>query len=101
MVIEWLRVNVVPELRELYLQKDHEIWTAGLSQYPGFLNKEVWISPDRLNEVVLVIRWESFEAWKAIPSDVLASLDAAFNAVMGETHEIVDAGGYQVWRFPS
>ncbi|MBD2091548.1 TIGR03792 family protein [Microcoleus sp. FACHB-1515] len=100
MVIEWLRVRVEPELRELYVQKDHEIWTAGLSQYPGFLNKEVWISPDRLDEVVLVIRWESFAAWKSIPSDALARLDAEFNAVMGETHEIVDAGGYQVRRFP-
>lgn len=101
MVIEWLRVKVVPELRELFVQKDHEIWTAGLSQYPGFISKEVWISPEQLDEVVLVIRWESFADWKAVPSEVLAQLDAAFNAVMGETHEIVDAGGYQVRRFPS
>ncbi|NJL21302.1 MAG: TIGR03792 family protein [Leptolyngbyaceae cyanobacterium SM1_3_5] len=101
MVIEWLRVRVEPELRELFVQKDHEIWTAGLSQHPGFLSKEVWISPDRFDEVVLVIRWESFESWKSVPAEALARLDAEFNAVMGETHEIVDAGGYQVRRFPS
>lgn len=101
MVIEWLKVNVAPELREQYVQKDYEIWTAGLSQYPGFLNKEVWISPDRLNEVVLVIRWESFETWKAVPAEALERLDAEFNAAMGDTHEIIEAQGYQVRLFPS
>ena len=101
MVIEWLKVNVAPELREQYVQKDHEIWTAGLSRYPGFLNKEVWISPDRLDEVVLVIRWESYEAWQAVPADALERIDAEFNSALGNTHAIVGATRYQVRRFPT
>ena len=97
MVIEWLKFQVKPELREQFVQKDAEIWTGVLSQYPGFLGKEVWISPDNLAEVVAVIRWESLEAWKSIPADVLKATEARFAAAMGEgTQAIVEAGQYQV-----
>lgn len=98
MVIEWLKVNVAPELREQYLQKDDEIWTSALSRYPGFLSKEVWISPDDLAELVLVIRWETFEQWKAIPAEDLQRIDAEFIAAMGDTNRIVASSRYQVRR---
>jgi uncharacterized protein (TIGR03792 family) len=100
MVIEWLKVNVTPELREQYIQKDAEIWTTALSRYPGFLSKEVWISPDNLAEVVLIIRWESFEQWDAIPPEDLQRVEAQFAAVMGDTNRIVESSRYQVRRFP-
>jgi uncharacterized protein (TIGR03792 family) len=100
MVIEWLKVNVAPELREQYIQKDAEIWTAALSQYPGFLSKEVWISPDDLSELVLIIRWESFEQWQAVPVADLRRVEEQFNAAMGNTHEIVESARYQVRRYP-
>ena len=97
MEIEWLKVEVQPELREQFVQKDAEIWTAVLSQYPGFLNKEVWISPDRLSEVVLVVHWASFEQWKAIPAADLQQTEARFNAAMGgDTYRIVEALRYQL-----
>lgn len=101
MVIEWLKISVAPELRERYVQLDHEIWTAGLSQYPGFISKEVWISPDNLNEVVLIIRWETYEQWQAIPAEALAQIETAFNQALGDDrHEIVESARYQVRRFP-
>lgn len=100
MVIEWLKVSVAPELREQYIQKDEEIWTAALAQYPGFLSKEVWISPDRPEEVILVIRWESFEQWNAIPTDVLERVEAEFNEALGDVYEIVESSRYQVRKFP-
>lgn len=97
MVIEWLKFQVKPELREQFVQKDAEIWTDILSQYPGFLGKEVWISPDDLTEVVAVIHWESLEAWKSIPADVLKAAETRFTAAMGEGNQtIVEAGQYQV-----
>lgn len=68
MVIERLKVKVSPELRERYIQKDAEIWTAALSSYPGFLGKEVWIDPE-LSEVVLVICWANREQWKLFPTE--------------------------------
>lgn len=100
MVIEWLKVNVTPELREQYVQKDNEIWTSALSRYPGFLGKEVWISPDDLAEVVLVIRWETLEQWKAIPAEDLQRIDAEFVAAMGNTNRIVESSRYQVRLYP-
>ncbi|MFM7424597.1 MAG: TIGR03792 family protein [Elainella sp.] len=96
MEIEWLKVEVQPDLREQFVQKDDEIWTAMLSQYPGFLNKEVWISPDNLSEVILVIHWASFEQWQAIPKADLDQTEAQFNAAMGDTYKIVEGVRYQV-----
>jgi uncharacterized protein (TIGR03792 family) len=96
MEIEWLKVEVQPDLREQFVQKDDEIWTAMLSQYPGFLNKEVWISPDNLSEVILVIHWASFEQWQAIPKADLDQTEAEFNAAMGDTYKIIQVSRYQV-----
>jgi uncharacterized protein (TIGR03792 family) len=99
MVIEWLKFTVTAELREQFVQKDAEIWTVVLASYPGFLNKEVWISPDRLDEVVAVIRWESLEQWQAIPAEVLNQTEAKFAAAMGDTYQMVGAEKYQVRKF--
>jgi uncharacterized protein (TIGR03792 family) len=99
MVIEWLKFTVTPELREQFVQKDAEIWTAVLASYPGFLNKEVWISSDRLEEVVAVIRWESLEQWQAIPAEVLEQTEARFAAAMGDSYEMVEADKFQVRKF--
>lgn len=96
MVIEWLKVRVSPELRERYVQKDAEIWTTALSKYPGFLNKEVWISSDNLAEVILVIHWETFEQWQAIPAADLERVEAEFQQAMGDTYTIVESAKYQV-----
>jgi uncharacterized protein (TIGR03792 family) len=99
MVIEWLKFTVTAEQREQFVQKDTEIWTSVLAGYPGFLNKEVWISPDRLEEVVIVIRWESLEQWQAIPADVLEQTEARFSAAIAGTYQLVEATKYQVRKF--
>lgn len=96
MEIEWLKVHVTPELREQFVQKDAEIWTAALAQYPGFLSKEVWISSDNLSEVIIVIHWESLEQWQAIPQAALEQVEAQFNQAMGDSSTIVEASRYQV-----
>lgn len=101
MEIEWLKFRVVPELRERFVQKDDEIWTRFLSQYPGFLGKEIWISPENTDEVICVIRWASFEQWQAIPSEDLQAIDQRFNAEMGEnTFTLLTSNRYQVRKFP-
>ena len=99
MVIEWLKVRVDPEKREEYVQKDAEIWTKALSKYPGFLSKEVWISPENLSEVILVIHWESFEKWHAIPPQDLERVEAEFAEAMGRSYELVESAGYQVRKW--
>jgi hypothetical protein len=45
MVIEWLKIQLAPGLREKYIQKDEEIWTALLVQYPGFWAKRCGLIP--------------------------------------------------------
>lgn len=101
MVIEWLKFQVAPELREKLIQEDEKIWTAALAQYPGFLSKQVWIDPQALNEVVFVIHWESLEAWKSIPADILDETEKRFAERMGKgTYQLVEAKGFQVRKFP-
>ncbi len=66
MVIEWLRFQVNPELREVFIQRDEEIWTEGLKKYAGYLGKEVWIEPYS-NDVIIMIRWENMDVWQSVP----------------------------------
>lgn len=100
MVVEWLKIRVSPELREKFIAKDAEIWTATLSTYPGFLSKEVWINPETPDEVVIMIRWETLEQWKAVPAKHLTKIEARFTQEFGESQEIIEAAQYQVRKFP-
>lgn len=100
MVIEWLKFQVAEELRENFIQKDEEIWTAALAKYSGFLGKEVWISPEDPQEVIFVIHWETREAWKAIPQDYLNATEKRFNQAFEQnTYKIIEAQEYSVRKF--
>jgi uncharacterized protein (TIGR03792 family) len=97
MVIEWLKIHVTPEQREYYIQKDAEIWTVALAKYPGFLGKEVWLNPDNMTEIILVIHWETIEQWQAIPAHELQEIEAQLAKAMGNAeHKIVESARYQV-----
>ncbi|MBD1878814.1 TIGR03792 family protein [Coleofasciculus sp. FACHB-T130] len=100
MVIEWLQVRVPPELREKYIQKDGEIWTAFLAGCPGFLGKEVWLNPNEPTEVILVIRWATREQWKSVASERLEEIERQFVQAMGEAFPIVQLAEYQIRKFP-
>ncbi|EKQ71130.1 putative cyanobacterial protein, TIGR03792 family [Leptolyngbyaceae cyanobacterium JSC-12] len=100
MVIEWLKFQVAETLRETFVQKDEEIWTAALAKYPGFMGKEVWLTTDKPDEVIFVIQWESLDAWKSIPADVLENTEQAFAQQVGEgTYKIVESNAYQLRKF--
>ncbi|MBD2108005.1 TIGR03792 family protein [Nodosilinea sp. FACHB-13] len=101
MVIEWLTFAVDPENRETFVRLDNDIWTAALSQYPGFISKEVWISPDLLDQVVYVVRWQTREQWKAIPQADLDAIEQQFDAAVNFSYRMIDAREYQVRRYPS
>ncbi|WP_443029131.1 TIGR03792 family protein [Spirulina sp. CS-785/01] len=99
MVIEWLQFRVNPEHREQFVQQDAEIWTPVLARYPGFSGKEVWVSPDS-PEIIIIIRWETREQWKAIPETVLIETEAKFAQAMGNTYDLVEGKEYQLRKFP-
>jgi uncharacterized protein (TIGR03792 family) len=92
MVIEWLRFEVPPEQWEAFICRDEEVWTVGLKNFSGFLGKEVWIDPVQQN-VVMIIRWNSKEEWKSIPTSELERLDA----MMGDLRmPIIESREYRV-----
>jgi uncharacterized protein (TIGR03792 family) len=100
MVIEWLRFQVAEAARETFIQKDEAVWTAALSNYSGFLGKEVWLNPKVTNEVVFVIHWTSREAWQSVPADVLEKTEKEFAAQMGtNSYRLIESKEYQVRKF--
>lgn len=104
MVIEWLKFDVDPKLREKFIQQDEKIWTTSLSTFPGFLGKEVWIEPDAPDKVVLVIRWQTREQWKSVPLKDLVKIEQQFAAVMREmniNYKMIASREFQIRKFPS
>jgi uncharacterized protein (TIGR03792 family) len=101
MVIEWLTFEVDPEYRETFVQIDDQIWTSSLSQYPGFISKEVWISPEYLGQVVLVVHWQTREQWKAIPQEELDAIEQRFSQAVSFDYALVEVREYQVRRYPT
>ncbi|MBF2063725.1 MAG: TIGR03792 family protein [Calothrix sp. C42_A2020_038] len=100
MVIELLRFKVPSQRREIFIQKDDEIWTAALAKYPGFLGKEVWINPNAPEEVTLVIKWATREQWKAIPNKDLDTISQQFDRALGFSSQMIESSEYQVRKFP-
>ncbi|MEG4168344.1 MULTISPECIES: TIGR03792 family protein [unclassified Microcoleus] len=95
MVIEWLKFQVPPEKWEAFIQRDEEVWTAGLRSLPGFLGKETWVDPVQ-NEVVILIRWQTRELWKSVSQSTIDELDAK----MGDLQiAIAESREYQVRKF--
>ncbi len=102
MVIEWLKFKVSPQSRDIFIQLDNQIWTPVLTQFPGFLGKEVWISPDIPEEITLVIRWESYQQWKTIPQDILEETEEKFAQQMKDhSYQMIEGKEYQIRKFPT
>ncbi|WP_353930035.1 TIGR03792 family protein [Okeanomitos corallinicola TIOX110] len=99
MVIELLKFKVPGELRETFIQKDEEIWSSALSKYPGFLGKEVWINPDDFTEVLIVVRWQNRELWKAIPEEKINAVSQEFDNSLGFEYQMLAVSEYQVRKY--
>ena len=84
MAIEQLFFEVDPEKLDCWLEIDHEVWTAGLAEWPGFAGKEVWINQDRPGEITVIVYWTSYEKWKSIDPEWVARTDAAFRQALAE-----------------
>lgn len=92
-VIEELTIEVDPLQRDAYVARDAAVWTPFLESCDGFVDKQVWLPHDRLDLVVVVIRWESLAQWKAIGHEQVAEVDQK----MGELHtDAISCRSYQV-----
>lgn len=100
MVIEWLKFRVQPEVREKFVEQDQAIWTKALATQSGFLSKEIWINPDIADEIIVVIRWQTREQWKAIAPELLAQTEEIFKASMGkDSYEMTEAKEHHIRKF--
>lgn len=99
MIVEWLRLKVAPEYREKFVQIDDEVWTAFLRRYPGFLRKEVWISPDDFSEVMIAIYWATVQQQQAIPKADLDAAERKFLTRLEVPFQLLEIKLYQVRKF--
>jgi uncharacterized protein (TIGR03792 family) len=93
-IVEWLKAQVPVTWQERYLVADTAIWTPFLSTCDGYLGKQVWISPQRPDEVVLVILWASRAQWKAIPVTELEAIEQDFIATVGRSFPLIETAEY-------
>jgi uncharacterized protein (TIGR03792 family) len=93
--IEILEFRVAPEQQAAFIEADRAIWTAGLSWYPAFERKEVWISAEQPELVTCVIYWRDRSAWKAIAEKDLLELGKAFDRAFSHPYKLVGEKEYQ------
>lgn len=102
MVIEWLRFEVVPTAKAIFIEKDQEIYTKFLENYPGFLGKEIWVNPKVETEVIVVVHWETKEQWMSVPENDLIRVQSEFDSAVGEeNYQMLEVREYQVRKFRS
>ena len=95
--IEVLVFEMDPKHVEEFLVADHEVWTLGEAELPGFdqipfLSKEVWLDDSRPGRVTIVFVWESLEAWMRVGSaEIQARLQAEFDARFKHPVKLVEA----------
>jgi len=100
MVIEWLKFEVVPDAKQQFIEKDQEIYSEFLGKYPGFLGKEIWLNPQVENEVIIVIYWQTREAWYSVPKEAVDKTEIQFaQAVGADNYQLVEIKEYQVRKF--
>ena len=95
--IEVLVFEMSPEHVEEFLVADHEVWTLGEAELPGFdqipfLPKEVWLDDSWPGRVKLIFVWESLEAWMRVGiTDIQKRLQAEFDARFRHPVKLVEA----------
>ncbi len=77
MVIEFLTFEVDRAERDDWVAADERHWNRYLENRPGFIGKEIWVEDGDPDRIHAVIRWESMEAWNAVPRSDVAAVDDA------------------------
>ncbi len=80
--VEGLTIKVAPEDVERYMQTEEDLFFEGLSNTPGFLGGEVWVSQDKPGEVTTFYFWQSEEAYKSVDAVWLTAQKEAIVAAV-------------------
>ena len=95
--IEVLVFEMNPEHVEEFLEADHEVWTLGEAELPGFdqisfLSKEVWLDDSWPGRVTIVFVWETLDAWMRVGiTDIQKRLQAIFDERFKHPVKLVEA----------
>jgi uncharacterized protein (TIGR03792 family) len=93
--VEILEFLVAPEQQMAFIEADRAIWTTGLSWYPAFDHKEIWVSAEQPELVICVIYWRDRSGWKEIDSQDLLELGKAFDRAFPYPYKLVKEKEYQ------
>jgi uncharacterized protein (TIGR03792 family) len=76
MLIEILHFVVEPGRLDEFIDRNEQVWTPALRGQQGFLRREVLVSDDRADEVVILVYWTKRAALEAFPKERQARLEA-------------------------
>ena len=66
MVIEELRLKVLANIKQAWLDAEKEIWEPWLSSQDGYLGRQLFWDKEK-EEALILVNWESKKLWKNIP----------------------------------
>ena len=95
--IEVLVFEMDPKHVEEFLEADHEVWTLGEAELPGFdqipfLSKEFWLDDSWPGRVTIVFVWETLDAWMRVGiTDIQQRLQAEFDERFKHPVKLVEA----------
>lgn len=79
-VVEYLRIQVSDQARDAWMEAERGSWEPWLAQQKGFLGRDLLWDPST-EEGMLLIRWSSREAWKAIPQEEVEAVQQRFELI--------------------
>jgi len=75
MVIEFLTFTVPIAIQNQWKALDEAVWTCFLEKQKGFVQKELWQSPENPEKLHAVIWWRDKDSWKAITDEQIRTVD--------------------------
>ncbi len=82
--IEHQIFEVRQEHLENFVKNDKSIWTNKLSCCGGFLDKEIWVTEERLAKVQIITYWESYEHFLQIDRSEFEKMGTEFTQKVGK-----------------
>jgi uncharacterized protein (TIGR03792 family) len=95
-VVEWLKYQVPREWHEIFLKADADIWTAMLSGQAGFIQKQIWLTPEAPDVLNLLIFWETKAHWKTTPEARLRETQQTFVQKVGRSFTLTEVLEYEI-----
>jgi uncharacterized protein (TIGR03792 family) len=80
MIIELLTFSIDVADQAEWIEVEAGLWTKFLSMQPGFVRKEVWVDPDRPEQVSVVVWWHDKFSWESVDEGASKAVDERMGA---------------------